>query len=298
MALEAPVVCFGEILWDIFPDKKRIGGAPLNVALRLQSLGISSVIASSIGKDTMGTALLNYLIEQKNEAELIQQSPTLPTGTVDVHLDAKGSASYTIVHPVAWDAIECTPALVASVEKSPLFLYGSLAARSSVTAATLTRLLNHAKYAVFDVNLRSPHYTHKHLETLMHAADLIKFNDEEIAEICSALGGPENGLESQITFLAKHTNTSSICVTLGAQGALMWHQEQWYRQPGFPTEVVDTVGAGDSFLATLLAGILTQTPLEDALANACAMGALVAGKAGANPEIDLTTLDSLRKKQG
>lgn len=289
-------ICFGEVLWDMFPNEKIIGGAPLNVALRMNALGVESQIISRVGKDTLGEEIQNYLADNQLSKRFLQTSEKLPTGQVLVHLNDEGSASYTIAEPVAWDEISLTEDLKEEVSQSDLFLYGSLATRNSHSFSTLNALLSLAPYKVFDVNLRPPFYSMPVLKTLMEAADLIKFNDEELVIIQQELGGTKNDLKDQLLFLAEKTNTPTLCVTLGSEGALLYHQGEFYEQSGFPIKVVDTVGAGDSFLATLLSGILLKTSMQDTLANACAMGAMVAGRKGANPQITQEELAAFRSK--
>ena len=292
--MKPTAICFGEVLWDVFPDQKIIGGAPLNVALRMQSLGIASFIASQVGKDDLGNDLLEFLKKHRCPTRYIQESNDLPTGQVHVQLDAGGSATYEIAQPVAWDTINTPQDLLTVVREANVFLYGSLAARSPQSRASLKKLLSIAPYKVFDVNLRPPFFEEKLLLEFMASADFIKVNDEELSTLSKMLNGPEAVLEKQVRFLAQATQTASICVTLGAEGAALLHQEQWILQKGYPTTVVDTVGAGDSFLATLLSGILLNKPLPLALSDACAMGAMVAARAGANPEISTEALEKFK----
>ena len=279
------VICFGEILWDVFPGGEKIGGAPLNVALRLKSLGIATTIVSKVGKDQLGKRLIDFIHQQGIGTEYIQQDAQFETGKVNVTLDQNGAASYEIAYPAAWDKINLVPTLEEEVAQADLFLFGSLVTRDVVSKKSLLSLLKKASFKVFDVNLRAPHYSQTLIEDLMQKADLIKFNDEELAEISKAMGYQEKSLEKQLRFISVKTNTPKVCVTKGGDGALLLLNDQLYDQKGFPIKVVDTVGAGDSFLATLLEGILTNKAPEIALENACAMGAMVASSTGANPKI-------------
>lgn len=279
------VICFGEILWDVFPGGEKIGGAPLNVALRLKSLGIATTIVSKVGKDQLGKRLIDFIHQQGIGTEYIQQDAQFETGKINVTLDQNGSASYEIAYPAAWDKIDLVSTLEEEVAQADLFLFGSLVTRDVVSKKSLLSLLKKASFKVFDVNLRAPHYSQTLIEDLMQKADLIKFNDEELAEISKAIGSQEKSLEKQLRFISVKTNTPKVCVTKGGDGALLLLNDQLYDQKGFPIKVVDTVGAGDSFLATLLEGILTNKAPEIALENACAMGAMVASSTGANPKI-------------
>lgn len=279
------VICFGEVLWDVFPDGEKIGGAPLNVALRLNELGITSAIVSKIGEDDLGNRLLKYITNQNLNTAFMQIDPLQETGQVLVQLDEKGSASYTIAHPAAWDKIEALPALEEAVTQSDAFLFGSLIARDAVSKSTLKALLPKAKFKVFDVNLRAPHYSIAVLKELMLEAHLIKFNDDELDEIARDFGCLSKEMKEQIAYIASHTHTKKICVTKGEDGALLYLDGMFIEQKGFPIRVKDTVGAGDSFLATLLEGLLKKSSPTVTLQRACAMGALVAGATGANPKI-------------
>lgn len=289
------VICFGEVLWDIFPDGEKIGGAPLNVALRLNSFGIPTSIVSKIGEDQLGKRLLDYIEKEGLSPEFIQKDLDHETGKVMVRLNASGSASYKIAQPVAWDKIALTQPLKEAVSKCHLFLYGSLVARDKKAKESLMALLKKAPFKVFDVNLRAPHYTQSILEELMQQADFIKFNDEELSEISNAMGCEEKSLEAQLHFISRQTNTTKICVTKGHKGALLMMDQTFYNQNGFQVKVADTVGAGDSFLATLLEGLLTNRPPQVALERACAMGAMVAAKQGANPSITEEALNAFIK---
>jgi len=280
---DATVICFGEILWDVYPDKKIIGGAPLNVALRLHSYNVNVKIVSCIGPDEDGKKVEDYLSKNDLSQELIQKHATLKTGSVLITLDEKGSACYEIDKPVAWDAIHLTPTLIGTVKNTPYFLFGSLAARSIYNRDTLDRMLEVANTKIFDANLRQPHYDISMVYELMQKADLIKLNDEELEEICSVLGCQEKDLRSQINWLAQTTSTNSICVTKGEDGAVLYYEGNFYDHEGYKIKVKDTVGAGDSFLATLINELLLeQVSPQASLARACAVGALVASREGAN----------------
>ena len=152
------VICFGEILWDVFPQKRIIGGAPLNVALRLHSYNADVAIISRIGDDSMGKEITQYLTQNGLFQELIQLDKKLPTGEVAITLNEGGSAAYEIKKPVAWDAIALSPQLMEAVQEAPFFLFGSLAIRGSFNRETLRRLLPAANTKIFDINLRAPHY--------------------------------------------------------------------------------------------------------------------------------------------
>ena len=279
------IVTFGEVLWDIFPAHKKIGGAPLNVSLRMNSLGVNTTMISRIGDDDNGKDIISFLNNQNISSNSIQVGEEYKTGVVNVMINEKGNASYDILYPSSWDKIALTNEMIEKVSESDAFVFGSLICRDEVSRSTLYGLLDKAKYKVLDANLRAPYYTKEILDELMLKADFIKLNDEELYEISQQLESPYNSFEQNIKFIAEKTNTKHVCVTKGAFGAVLYYNGKFYYNSGYFIKVVDTVGAGDSFLASLLVKLLRGKSPQKALNYACAVGALVAGHEGANPKI-------------
>ena len=279
------VVSFGEVLWDLFPTHKKIGGAPLNVALRMNSLGVDSTIISRVGNDEDGDEIISFINNQNVSSDAIQVGEDYKTGVVNVMINEKGNASYDILYPSSWDKIVLTNSMIDKVSKSDAFIFGSLICRDEVSRSTLYSLLSKAKYKVLDINLRAPYYTTEVLIELMTNADFIKLNDEELHEISQKLESPYNSFEQNIKFIAEKTKTKHVCVTKGAFGAVLYYNNKFYYNSGYFIKVVDTVGAGDSFLASLIVKLLRGKSPQKALNYACAIGALVAGQEGANPQI-------------
>ena len=286
------IICFGEVLFDVFPTHRKIGGAPLNVALRLASLGINAQIISRIGKDEIGKELSAFIEKNGVAIDTIQVDENLSSGQVIVQLNDKGSASYTINYPVAWDKIICIPTDEIMVKEADALVFGSLVCRDSVSHASLLEIINYAKYAVFDVNLRAPFYTKEILINLMMQSDFIKFNDDELYEISAFMNSPYHSLEQNILFIAEQTNTKHICVTKGSHGAVLYYNEKMYYNSGYKIDVVDTVGSGDSFLAGLLFKLLHEENPQEAIDFSCALGAIVAKNEGANPKISIQEIDA------
>lgn len=279
-------VCFGEVLVDIFPDKERIGGAPLNVASRLSSLGIQTQLISKVGDDEKGEQIISFLEQQKVKTTNIVKDPEYPTGVVNVTLSKSGSATYEIAYPSAWDKIEVTRENIQAVEESDIFVIGTLVCRNDTSRDSLYQLLPYARYKVLDFNLRPPHYTNELLCELINKADFIKFNDDELFEIAEIFGSPYHSLEQNLRFIAERSSAKTICITKGRHGAVLLRDGRLYYNSGFKIKVEDTVGAGDSFLASLLAKLFEGEAVQVALDYACAVGALVAGEKGANPKLD------------
>jgi len=287
------IICFGEVLWDVLPAGKKLGGAPLNVSLRAQSFGNNSAMISSIGRDIIGEELGQVMKSFGAKLEHIQLSENFPTSEVLVELDEHGTATYEIKMPCAWDHITLLGHDIEAVKASDAFIYGSLVARNSTSRETLLALLDHAGYKVFDVNLRPPFYTPERIINLMKPADFVKFNDEELYEICEHLGFTENALEACIEFISQQTGTGQICVTLGADGAVLFYQNTYYYNPGYKVKVADTVGAGDSFLGAIISQLLNGSQPQDAINFACAVGSIVASKNGANPEVSASEIQAM-----
>jgi fructokinase len=279
------VLCFGEILWDTFEDGKKPGGAPMNVAMHLVQQGIDTAFASRIGEDASGDELAEFLKKNNLYSDLVQRDPQLPTCEVTVELDEHQHATYVIPQPVSWDNIQPESTLVQSAIDARAIIFGSLACREEVTRNTLLNILDETQaLKVFDVNLRAPHYTLATIETLAAKADVVKMNEDEANLL---IGGSNNNLREQIHEFRSKYHAKTICVTRGEHGALVWHDHNFYDSPGCKAESGgDTVGAGDSFLATFIAGLLSGEPLQAVVDKACAVGAFVAGKRGANPPYD------------
>ena len=278
-------VCYGEVLWDVFANDKKIGGAPLNVALRMQSLGCNAAMISSVGYDDDGEAIINYIEQQGLDTGAIVQAEGYPTGVVHVILNEKGSANYDINYPAAWDKIVLNDHARNLVRDADVLIFGSLVCRDTVSKLALEELLRYDVYKVFDVNLRKPYYTEAGLEDLIRAANFVKFNDEELLEIAQAMGSTYTQPEENMMFMAKQAKIKSMCVTKGKHGAALMWNGKLYHNSGYPIVVADTVGAGDSFLGALITWLLSGNDPQKALDFACAIGALVAGEQGANPEI-------------
>ena len=287
------VVSFGEILWDKLPSGKVPGGAPLNFAYRLNSFQNSLSIISKVGDDILGKELIAFLKKNKLDTEHIQISKVSKTGEVSVAIDKNGIADYNILNPVAWDNINYNSKIEKLVKNCSIFVYGSLICRNITSRETLKELLKIAPFKLFDVNLRFPYYNLNLIEELMMSSDFIKFNLDEITEISSIYSKKKTSLESMIKIISKKTKTTEICVTMGEKGACYYTNNLFYYQDGFKIKVLDTIGAGDSFLATLVEGISNNTKPEEVLKKACAVAAIVASKKGATSKVSLNEISDL-----
>lgn len=291
------VVSFGEILWDKLPSGKVPGGAPLNFAYRLNSFQNSLSIISKVGDDSLGKELSEFLNKNGLDTEHIQISKIYKTGEVNVSIDKNGIADYDILNPVAWDDISLNLKNIELTKNSSVFVFGSLICRNMTSRRTLKELLKIAPFKLFDINLRSPYYKMNLIEELMLSSDFIKFNYEEIEEISTIYINKKATLENMIEIISEKTKTKNICVTMGEKGACYYTNNSFYYQDGFKINVLDTVGAGDSFLATLVEGILNKTNPQEILKKACAVAALVASKKGATSKVSMTEINDLLVKK-
>lgn len=287
------IVCFGEVLWDMLPSGKMPGGAPMNVAIHLQNLGNRVHMISRIGADDLGIELLRFMKEAGLDTRLIQQGQTHLTGVVKVNMDDRNNVQYKILHPVAWDYITLEEQAVEEVRMADAFIFGSLAARSALSFRTLKALLPHARKKVLDINLRPPNYDKETLEFLLKHTDILKLNHHELDVLSGFFSASGNTPEEQALKLSELFGLESICITLGEEGAMVYQNGQFFFQGGFEVEVSDTIGSGDSFLATWVSGILKGAPVAAALSRACAVGALVATHRGATPFISESQISDL-----
>lgn len=289
--MKKQVLCYGEVLWDTFGQEKKPGGAPMNVALNLIKQGINASLISRVGNDDLGDELVEFLRRNKLYGELIQHDDKLPTCQVAVQLDAKNEATYVIPKPVSWDNIRGDEALLERVKHADVIVFGSLACRTETSRNTLMNLLVENKLLkIFDVNLRSPHWELSTIQTLAAMADVVKMNEEEANLLISAYDEP---LKDKIIEFQKKYHCQTIIVTRGENGAMVWHDERFYEHPGFSIKVEDTVGAGDAFLATFVAGLLNKYPIEQVLEKACGIGGYVASCSGANPMYDNAEIERI-----
>ena len=277
--------CFGEVLWDLFPSGAKPGGAPMNVAIHGQNLGLESAVISAIGRDEYGQKLFDILNERSVSTALITISEH-PTGTVTVDTSNPSEVSYTIDEPSAWDYIG-RPLI--HWEHGDMLLHGSLATRNNCSYESLKALRTLATTRVFDLNLRAPFIDSERILELLVGTEIVKVNEEEYELLAHWLQldpNPEQGFDA----MREHFGTQELIVTRGSQGALWINSLGALQSKVFPVTVKDTVGAGDSFLAAMLYGISHFLEPQLTLDYAAALGAMVASKEGANPVISKTEL--------
>jgi len=277
------VLCVGELLWDALPAGLFLGGAPFNVACYLSAAGVPTTMVSRVGADRLGEEAVRRAQRYGVGTDLVQVDPTLPTGFVGATIDESGQPTYVIEDAVAWDAIEASDVLLARAGRARAIVFGSLAQRHATTRRTIERLWEGSALQVFDINLRPPFEDRDVIRGSLQRADVVKVNREELHRLASWFELP-NGDRESASALSGKFSCPVVCVTRGAAGAGLWRDDTWTEHEGFKVEVRDTVGAGDAFLAVLLAGLLSGADSETLLKNANRIGADVASRAGAVPD--------------
>ena len=280
------VICFGEMLWDCFPDKEIPGGAPMNVALHLHQLGLEVGMISRVGDDERGRKFLEFISGYGFPTDLIQIDPIHPTGNVIVHNEDPENIKYTIVSPVAWDYIDMNDKNIKAVQSADALIFGSLAVRNSQSWDTLYHLLHQPTLNIFDINLRAPFYDFEKIELLFGYTDILKINEDELAIVADYFN-LENDINAVCAMLTTHFPIQMVCVTLGSKGAMIYENGKIFKHPGYKIRVEDTVGAGDAFLGGFVKSYLEEKNPDQILDFACAIGAFVATKKGGTPRYNL-----------
>jgi fructokinase len=283
-------VGLGEVLWDLLPQGKQLGGAPANFAYMMALLGHRGVVASSAGRDALGDELRRKLVELGLDTSFLQLDAAHPTGTVKVHLDAAGQPAYEITDGVAWDFLEWTPSWQQLAATAGVICFGSLAQRSPQSHAAIQEFLAAAPQPfsgsglrIFDVNLRQRFFSADVLSESLRLANVAKLNDMELPVVMRELGLSFDGEAASAERLRRAFGLRLVCVTRGSKGSLLVSDGERDEHPGFPVRVVDSVGAGDAFTAALAHHLLRGSSLRATNEAANRMGAWVASESGATP---------------
>ncbi len=292
MNAAGPVLCFGEILWDILPQGAFPGGAPFNVAYHLHRLGVPVLPVSAVGRDAGGSELLRRLNAWGISTEAVALDPSAPTGTVTATLGPAGDAHYEIATEVAWDHLPVDAVRSDVVRHAAGLVYGSLALRSKENREALSRLedeLPLKAWRIFDINLRAPFDDLDVVRKYAPLARVLKMNATEAARLATGESPLRATEETYARRLANEFGTEYICITAAERGAGLLHHGHWTWSAGPAVRVVDTIGAGDAFLAALICGLLGGRSDAAILEGATKLGGWVASHAGATPEYDATT---------
>lgn len=280
-------VGIGEVLWDLLPGGKALGGAPVNVAAHASQLGASGAAVSAVGNDADGLEILKRLRVLQVDVAGVRLAKDLPTGMVDVKLDEAGVPTFTIRAPAAWDAIEMDAELARLAGIADAVVFGSLAQRDPRSRESIRRFLRAVRpgcLKVFDVNLRRPYYTADVIHSSLELADVLKLNDAELPVLAGmlALAGDETSL---LHAVRERFDLDLLVFTKGGQGSRMVTVQRDESHPGCPAQVVDTVGAGDAFTAAVTVGLLRGLQLDRIQELANRVAAFVCSQPGAVPQL-------------
>ena len=284
---DGSVIAFGELLWDLLPTGRVLGGAPANFAYRLSRMGIPVSMVSRVGEDPLGAEALSTLGALGVDTRWIQLDSRNSTGTVDVIISPEGNARYTINPGVAYDFIETSDELLARAAQCSAFCFGTLIQRTEISRRTLYTLLECAHNAtkILDVNLRKECWSRESVEASLRAADILKLNDDEVEvlsrELSLGTGAPDDFAPRVID----RFNLAACLITRGARGVYARSSDgATFDIPGITVTVVDTIGSGDAFTAGFVGELLKGSPLESCCRYGNELGAAVAAtKGGMSP---------------
>jgi fructokinase len=281
----ALILGIGEVLWDILPDGRHLGGAPANFAYHCHALGADAAMISAVGADPLGDEILRIINNLGLPGDHIAVVDGHPTGTVTVQLDAQGVPAFTIHTEVAWDYIPLRQASLSLVEQADAVCFGTLAQRAPVSRATIGVLLGATRpdaVRIFDLNLRQRFYNEEIIRAALAHATLLKLNSDELP-VLAALLGLTGTLEEQLAALAQQFALRGIALTRGAGGSVLLLDGELVAHPGCRVAVRDTIGAGDAFTAALALGLLRGWPARRISDAANDVAAYVCTQPGATP---------------
>ena len=284
----ANVICFGEALWDVLPTMRSVGGAPLNVAYHLKKLGVRAWPMSGVGNDLLGGELKSQIEEWGLPSDLICSVADRETGRSLVTV-LEGEPNFEVLKDVAWDYIDVPENWPVECQPAEALVFGSLAQRSARNRAVLDAMFVAMPNAlkVLDVNLRDAFEDYEQIWALARSADLVKLNDDEVQALLQTTATRANAEDCARSF-QRQAGCKTVCMTMGAQGAGLLRCNEWHWVDAVPVKVRDTVGAGDSFLAGLVYGLLiTQEDATAILRRSAALASFVAGSDGATPDYDI-----------
>lgn len=286
------ILCVGEVLWDVLPTGNSLGGAPFNVAYHLKMLGHDASILSRVGNDELGNQIIDKMKIMGMSTDLLQFDKIQKTGTVEVTLDSNRNATYQISEPVAWDYIEFNPSAPKSFSNIDYLIFGTLAQRNKITRMTIKKLKSITNNIVYDINLRPPYINKEIIEESLLSSDIVKMNEEEFYQIANMFRISKI-IKIGVRALSQKFDCSTICITKGANGALLYRNNNFYEHKGFQVKVKDSVGSGDAFLGALISGIINGKDNNEILSYSNAVGAHVAMNSGGTPTINLKEIYKL-----
>ncbi len=284
------VLCYGEILWDVFPDKEYIGGAPYNVAAHVQKLSGDSYIYSRLGDDRLGHNALEKVQGHGVNTEFVQLDKEHQTGTAVVTMDERAVPTFTITPDTAYDFIDASDSDIEAIKAKnfDLFYFGTVAQKGEVSRKSLYRILDNCdfKNVFFDINLRKPFYNEEIIEKSLSYATILKINDDETALVGDMFFGTSEEEAVVKALYEKYPKMQVILITKGPDGARVYTREEVVDVNYCVSPAVDTVGSGDAFSSGFITTYLRGDSIERAAVFGNIMGDFVASQRGAIPDYD------------
>jgi fructokinase len=296
MVKPAIMIGLGEVLWDLLPSGKALGGAPANFAYMASVLGDQGIVASRVGNDELGKEARAVMQGLGLSTSYVQLDDQHQTGTAGVHIDSGGQPTFTIKESVSWDFLEWTVAWEELAARADVICYGTLAQRSPTSAATINGFLRAAPKKTLrmcDVNLRQSFYDRDVLHRSLQHAHIVKLNDQEFLEVSSLLRLGIGSEETLAKRLLDQCALRLVCVTRGARGSLLVSEDKTVDHSGFNVKVADAVGAGDAYTACLAHHYVRGESLEDISESANRFASWVATQVGATPLIHKPQLQAI-----
>ncbi len=290
------IVAFGELVWDLFPDDQKIGGAPVNLVFRVNAMGDEGFLLSRIGEDQLGQDALAELAKLKISDSNVQVDPIFPTGTAHIRIGSEGRPDYVIEPDMAFDHIEFTAEALKLVRSADCLVYGTLVQRYGISKNTLRELLKESPAPVkyLDLKLRKNCYNRPILESSLEAANILRVKENELFTLKSELGLFEFETRALAQEVINEYNIDIVLVTKSKSGACAVCKDgSYFEDPGYKIEIVDTVGSGSAFSAAFLHVYLENRNVEEALNFANAAGAAVAATHGATSYISKRQITEL-----
>jgi fructokinase len=280
------VAVLGEVLWDLFDDSRRLGGAPLNFAANASRLGHCPLLISAVGTDPLGEEAAEAIRALGLTTSFLKKTSRFPTGAARVHMASGDQTRFTIERPAAYDALSISDRDLAQlVSHAPDWLYfGTLFASTAAGEAALCRLSNALPAAsrFYDLNLRPECWSASLVTYLLLSADVVKLNEEELERVQEFTGLP-HATERFCREGANHYGWQAVCVTMGERGCAILVRGDYVESQGHAVHVADTVGAGDAFAAAFMHGLISEWAAAEIADFANRVGALVASRNGAIP---------------
>jgi fructokinase len=280
------ILSIGEAVWDFFGDRQVLGGAPVNVAYHLKTMGLPVRVITRIGADSLRETTLAGIAALGLPLDGVQKDSRQATGRVMVTVGERHEPVFDIVDPAAWDFIDAEQALAVAGEEDFLLVFGTLAQRHEGSRAAIRALWGRAQGKFYDVNLRPPFTTRELVLESLAAADVVKMNENEIGVVLAWAGIDSTDRQTAVNELRHRHGLEAVVVTEGGAGAWLISRDGYCRQPGYAVEVADTVGAGDAFFAAFIEGYLKKRPWPECLARANHRGAYVSSRQGGTPSME------------